>query len=79
MKSNDCRVKITIKALAAWLNVSPPTISMYMSEGLPGDLIGGRWHFHLDRVDKFFYDRCNAKWGGKGDPIEMEEKNDLSS
>ena len=75
MKSNECRVIITIKGLAAWLNVSPPTISMYMGQGLPGDLIGGRWHFHLDRVDKFFFERCNNKWGGKGDPMEME-KND---
>jgi hypothetical protein len=75
MKSTECRIVITIKALAAWLNVSPPTISMYMGEGMPGDLIGGRWHFHLDRIDKFFYDRCKAKYVGKVDPIELEKKN----
>jgi hypothetical protein len=76
MKSNECRVIITIKSLAAWLNVSPPTVSMYMNEpeGLPGDLIGGRWHFHLDRVDRWFYDRCKFKYSGKKDPMEIEDK-----
>lgn len=82
MKSNDdCKVIITIKALAAWLQVSPPTISMYMKledDPLTGDLIGGRWHFHRDLVNDWFYRRCRKRWNGKIDPMDME-KDGLSS
>jgi predicted transcriptional regulator len=73
--SNDdgCRVIVGIKSMAALLNVSPPTISMYIKMGMPGNIIGKTWHFHLDLVEQWFKSQCSAQYKGETEPQDIEE------
>ena len=74
MKSNNgCRIIIGLGSMSEYLNVSKPTISTYIKMGMPGNLIGHRWHFHLDLVDIWFKKQCLAQYKGEKDPEELEE------
>lgn len=76
MKSNNngCRIMIGLQTMAGYLNVSKPTVSSYIKMGMPGNLIGNRWHFHLDHVDKWFKTLCATKYDGETDPEELEKE-----
>jgi hypothetical protein len=60
--------------MAAYLQVSKPTVGMYIKMGMPGSLIGNRWHFHLDLVDNWFKKNCHAQYKGEKDPQELEKE-----
>lgn len=53
------KVIIGLGPMAAILQVSVPQVYNYMSEGMPGDKIGGQWHFHSVAVDNWFFERCS--------------------
>ena len=53
------RVIIGLGPMAAVLKVSIPLVYGYMREGMPGDKIGGQWHFHSVAVDNWFFERCS--------------------
>jgi hypothetical protein len=74
MANNGCRIIIGLGSMAGYLNVSKPTISTYIKMGMPGNLIGNRWHFHLDLVDVWFKKRCFAEYKGETDPEELEKE-----
>jgi hypothetical protein len=67
------RIVIGLKAMAAHLNVAPPTISGYIKLGMPSHRLNGVWHFHLDLVDNWFKEMCAAKYKGETDPSDLEE------
>jgi hypothetical protein len=74
MGSNGCRIIIGLGSMSDYLNVSKPTISTYIKMGMPGNLIGNRWHFHLDLVDHWFKKQCFVKYNGEKDPEELEKE-----
>lgn len=53
------KVIIGLGPMASVLRVSVPQVYNYMREGMPGDKIGGQWHFHSVAVDDWFYERCS--------------------
>ena len=55
------RVIIGLGPMAKVLQVSIPTVYMYLREGMPGRKIGGQWHFHTVPVDKWFHNTCAEK------------------
>lgn len=74
MSNNNCRIVIGLDSLANYLRVSRPTISSYIKMGMPGNLIGSRWHFHLDLVDSWFKKQCHTRYDGETDPEELEKE-----
>ena len=79
MKSNEDKpVLITLGACAEYMQVSIPTVSKYVKNyGMPCWLEGRTWHFHKDRINEWFFKRCNCKYEGETDPIEIEGENTL--
>lgn len=77
MKSNDRKpVLITLGACAKYLDISIPTVSKYIKiYGMPCWLEGRTWHFHKDRINEWFFNRCNCKYEGDTDPMDVEGKN----
>jgi len=53
------KVIIGLGPMASVLKVSVPQVYTYITEGMPGDKIGGQWHFHSVAVDDWFYNRCS--------------------
>jgi len=54
-------------------------VSTYIREGMPAGFFGGQWHFHIDRVDKWFFDQCGARYAGKKDPEDLEENGEKNT
>jgi excisionase family DNA binding protein len=53
---------LTLQEVAAILKLHPRTVRQYVHRGeLSGRLIGGRWRFRQEDVDKFF-DAAPSKW-----------------
>lgn len=72
MSNNNCRIVIGLESLANYLNVSRPTVSSYIKMGMPGNLIGSRWHFHLDLINDWFKKQCYAQYKGDKEPEDIE-------
>lgn len=70
--NNNLRVIIGTERLANVLGVSRPTVSVYIKMGMPGNLIGGKWHFHLDLIEDWFKNKCYAQYKGDKNPDEIE-------
>jgi len=75
--NNESKVIIGTEQMAKYLGVSRPSISQYLKMGMPGNIIGGKWHFHLDLVDDWFKNKCYAKYEGEKNPDELESETDL--
>ena len=53
---------LTLQEVAALLKLHPRTVRQYVHRGeLVGRLIGGRWRFRQEAVDKFF-DAAPSQW-----------------
>jgi excisionase family DNA binding protein len=59
--------------MADWMNVSKPTVSMYIKLGMPAAPLGNRWHFYKDHVNEWFKKKTYSTWKGNKEPEEMEE------
>jgi len=70
---NKTRVIIGLKAMAAHLNVAPPTVSGYIKLGMPSNRLNNIWHFHLDLVEQWFKEMCAAKYKGDTEPSDLED------
>ena len=75
MNQNGNKIIIGLERFAKHLKVSKPTVSMYIKMGMPANIIGGKWHFHLDLVDQWFKKKCLTNYQGETDPEEIETKN----
>ncbi len=54
---------LTLQEVAALLKLHPRTVRQYVHRGeIVGRLIGGRWRFRQEDVDKFF-DSAPSQWG----------------
>ena len=72
MSENNSKIIIGTERLANFLGVSRPTISTYVKMGMPGNIIGGKWHFHLDLVNDWFKNKCYAQYKGDKEPEDLE-------
>jgi excisionase family DNA binding protein len=53
---------LTLQEVAALLKLHPRTVRQYVHRGeIVGRLIGGRWRFKREEVDKFF-DAAPSQW-----------------
>ncbi len=63
---------LTLQEVAALLKLHPRTVRQYVHRGeLSGRLIGGRWRFKREEIDKFF-DAAPSKWEFGEGPHDRE-------
>jgi excisionase family DNA binding protein len=63
---------LTLREVAQLLKLHPRTVRQYVHRGeLVGRLIGGRWRFRQEDVDKFF-DAAPSQWGFSEGPDNDE-------
>ena len=55
---------MTIKQVAAYLNVNERTVLKLVQDGaLPGVKVGNQWRFRKAMIDTWLDDRLRPKWG----------------